>query len=53
MKENTEQKEMPKEPEKEQEKPEEKEKEKKEEPPKEDLGKTEMCQLIYYDFTVK
>ena len=47
MRENLEQKEISKEPKKEQEKPEEKQ------PPKEDLGKTEMCQLIYYDFTVK
>jgi len=48
--ENQEQKEAPKEPEKQEEqlKPEEK----KEEPPKESPGKTEMCQLIYYDFTV-
>ena len=27
--------------------------EKIEEPPKEILSKTEMCQLIYYDFSVK
>ena len=47
MTENQETKEIPKEPEKEQEQI--KQEEKKEEPP----GKTEMCQLIYYDFTVK
>ena len=49
MTENQEQKEAPKEKQEEQLKPEEK----KEEPPKESPGKTEMCQLIYYDFTVK
>ena len=51
MTENQEQIEAPKEPEKQEEqlKPEEK----KEEPPIESPGKTEMCQLIYYDFTVK
>ena len=51
MKENIESNETSKESK--QEIPIEKEKEKIEELPKEDFQKTEMCQLIFYDFTVK